>query len=148
MREAYLRASLGEYVSMEETAKRDFALLGLGQTPPMMGDSENPLVHACRELRNLNFHLASSRIAEDSKPAIWHFDGKDHQLDYSLTLVEGFTVGQFMSLRNAKYYHPKDVQSLVEWFNNEQREWGAPHLLVLAISHYASELLARVPRAA
>jgi len=143
MREACLRASLGEFVSMEETAKRDFAALAIQKPPPAISESKSPLMHALRELRNVNFHLATIGITEDSKPVIWHFDGKDHELDYSLTLVDGFTFDQFMALRNAKYYDRPDVQTLIDWFAREQREWGVPHLIVLAVGQYSNDLLAR-----
>jgi len=148
MREAYLRASLGEFVSMEGTARRDFSALGLQASPPMIRDSHSPLLHALRELRNVNFHLATSGIREDSKPVTWHFDGQDHHLDYSLTLVDGFTLDQFMASQNAKYYDPDDVRRIVDWFAREQKEWGVPHLIVLAVGQYADTLIAQLQRAA
>ena len=98
-------------------------------------------MHAFRELRNINFHLATSGITEESKPAIWHFDGRDHEVDYSLILVDGFEADQFMALRNAKNY--RDVHALTDWFAQAERAWGVPHLIVLAIGQYASDLLAR-----
>ena len=147
MREAYLRASLGELVSMEGTAVRDFSALGLDASPPMIRESHSPLLHALRELRNVNFHLATTRISEDSKPVTWHFDGQDHHLDYSLTLVDGFTFEQFMESRNAKYYDPDDVRRIVDWFAREQKEWGVPHLIVLAVGQYADTLMPQLQRA-
>jgi hypothetical protein len=146
MREACLRASLGEFVSMEETAKRDFATLAAKESPPMITDSLSPLLHVLRELRNVNFHLATVRITEDTKAAIWRFDGKDHELNYSLTLVDGFTLPTFMSLRNAKNYHRDSVSKLIDWFDLQQREWGVPHMIVVAVSQYADDLLSHVAR--
>jgi hypothetical protein len=56
-------------------------------------------------------------------------------------LISDFDEPSFARLKNARNYRASDIKALVEWFDLEQREWGAPHMLRLAVIAYANHLL-------
>jgi hypothetical protein len=67
IREAFLRAALAEYVSTEETLKRDLKKLNTKGKAIKITDSTNPLLHIMRELRNLEIHLTSSQLSKSRR---------------------------------------------------------------------------------
>jgi hypothetical protein len=131
-REACLRAALAEFVSLDAAAARDFKRLGLGVSPPRISLSPNPLLHIFLLLRHLNIHLLKSELSIAKKPAYWTIDGEEHHFEYSVWSVTGVTLEAVSALRDARHYSPKDLSSLVNWFNDQQQEWGALHMLLLA----------------
>lgn len=140
-REAYFRAALGEFVSMEEAAILDFKNSGKTTMPPRANALSNPLFHVFREMRNVNFHLTRSRIQMSNRLATITLADQTHEVDYGLTLISGFDEPTFARLQNARNYRTSDIKALVEWFDLVQREWGAPHMLRLAVIAYANHLL-------
>jgi hypothetical protein len=59
LREAFLRATLAEYKSVESALERDLKKLQRNQKAIKITDSKNPLLHLMHEMRNLEIHLAS-----------------------------------------------------------------------------------------
>ena len=147
IREAYLRAALAEFASLDEAADKDFEQLPLAGQAPRQALSLNPLVHAFRLLRHLNTHLSRSSFTVNSRRASIELGNQIHEVDYHLWLVNGFSASALGSLRNARYYAPSELDALAEWFNAEQREWGAPHMLLLATRCYCEQLVACLPSA-
>jgi hypothetical protein len=144
LREAYFGAALSEFCSMDETLPRDLAAKGVADTALRITDLHNPLLHVMRELRHLNVHLISSTLSRASRPAIWH----DQKFDYEMWLVTNLDGPTFRTLHNAVRYAPADIQALINWFNREQAEWGADHLLFLAICAYSEAIVSRYHLAA
>ncbi|MBD1925984.1 hypothetical protein H6F74_06760 [Trichocoleus sp. FACHB-90] len=68
-KEAYLRAALAEFVSMEEMLARDLANLGKSEPILKCIDTKDPLIHIAKALRNLEIHLQSSKMSHRS--LIW-----------------------------------------------------------------------------
>jgi hypothetical protein len=58
-----------------------------------------------------------------------------------LTLTSSFDEPIFALLKNARNYRANDIKALNEWFDLEQREWGAPHMLHLVVIAYANHHL-------
>jgi hypothetical protein len=129
-------------VSLDEAAQRDFKTLGLEVRPPRIVRSPNPLLHVFLLLRNLNIHLCKSGLATATKAAIWVVRGKEHHFDYNVWSVTGLTIETVGALRDvSRHYTPRDLSRLVDWFNDQQQEWGAPHLLRLATRAYCEDLV-------
>jgi hypothetical protein len=141
MREACMRASLAELVSIEDALVRDVG--GADSAPIKMHQSANPLLHIVRELRHLNVHLVSSSLVHSSRPASYVIDGDRHDIDYTLWTIRDLTVDVLRTSRNAKYYTDVQQTDLVAWFNQNQEEWGVDHLILHAITMYAQEIVDR-----
>jgi hypothetical protein len=88
-------------------------------------------------------------LASAKKPAYWIIDGEEHHFEYSVWSVTGVTLEAVSALRDARHYSADDLSALIGWFNVQQQEWGALHMLLLATRAYCEELveLAEAPRA-
>lgn len=144
LREAYLRAALAEYVSMEDTLVRDLRALKIHRDPIRSCDSGNPLLHIIRELRNLEVHLRSSKMAASKTKALYkhHNDGEDyHEIELDVWWIEPIQPREFHELHNSKHYHAHDIAQMLDWFNNGQKIWGVDELVRLATNAYAREIV-------
>jgi hypothetical protein len=79
LREGFLRASLAEFVAMEETLVRDLVSANINKRAIKITNSSNPLLHILRELRNLEIHLTSSTLSVEQRDVMWKPFGEDRQ---------------------------------------------------------------------
>ena len=133
-REAFMRAALGEYVSMEESISYDDPH---GQYPKII-DSKNPLLHILKQLRNMQFHLISSPLKAINHNVIWASKEFEMQFWY----VQDITMTEFDRLRNSNKYSISDKNKMINWFNENQRVWGINELILQAVTMYTEEIVA------
>ena len=144
LREAFLRASLSEFVSTEDTLKRDLEVLGITAVPIKIFDLEHPLVHIMRVLRNLEIHLTSHQLSHSKKDVVMEFSGVKHQTQTTVWTIDELTVERFCQPKGVKSnYSPKDIEAMVKWFNVSQGDWGVNDLLFRAICEWASAIVCR-----
>lgn len=136
-KESALRSALAEFVSMEESLERDVNNARVVAAPVKITESQNPLLHSIRELRNLEIHLQTSRLKSVEKPVI--YVGDNCQTD--IWVVGDIAESDFMKLRNAKHYKRDDVVEMVDWFNWAQKEWGIDQLIYRAIVEYCRMII-------
>ena len=142
IREAFLRASLAEYVSVEDTLKRDLVKVGINEQAIRISDLPNPLLHLMRELRNLEIHLTSSQLSKAKKDVTVILLDAEHQSQTTIWTVNDLTVEKFQELRYAKNrYSEEEIREMVSWFNEAQYDWGVPDLLFRAIVEWASAII-------
>ena len=135
--EAFFRASLAEFVSMEETLERDLLKLKINKKSIKINDSKNPLLHIIRELRNLEIHLKTSNLLRKKRKALW----ADKEIDFSYDIINSIEIKDFNSLRNAKYYKEDDIKEMLKWFNNAQIEWGVRDLVFRTVRCFCLEII-------
>ena len=144
LRESFLRASLAEFVSMEETLIRDLKRNGITNKSIIKAtDSANPLLHIVRELRNLEIHLHSSSIhTSRTKFYLPHQTepDKDLEIDLDIWFIGDISITDFKHLRNSKRYNNNDIVDMLNWFNKSQKIYGIHEILRMAIQEY-SELI-------
>lgn len=136
-KESALRSALAELVSMEESLGRDLNNAGIGAAPVKITESQNPLLHIVRELRNLEIHLQTSRLKSVEKEVT--YVGDNYQID--IWVAGDITESGFMKLRNAKRYKREDVVKMVDWFNWAQKEWGINQLIYRAVVEYCRMII-------
>lgn len=142
IREAFLRASLAEYVSTEDTLKRDLVKLNIKGKAIKTTDSTNPLLHIMRELRNLEIHLTSSQLSKSRKAVKLIVSDAEHQSQTTIWTVNDLTVQKFRELKFARNrYSREEIEKMVNWFNEAQHDWGVNHLLFRAIVDWATEIV-------
>lgn len=137
LREAFLRASLAEFVSTEETLQRDLNKLDETLQPAKIFNCRNPLFHLIRELRNLEIHLVSSKLTPSAKAIIY----REQNNEITIWTIPDLTVEKFKMLRNSKNYKDEDVEEMVSWFNKAQFDWGVDDLLFRSICDLATKLI-------
>lgn len=133
-RESFMRAALGEYVSMEESIHYDDPA---GQRPRIV-DSKNPLLHIMKQIRNMQFHLLNSNMTSNTQNVIWASQDFKMQFWY----VQDITLPDFNRLRNANKYSAADKNQMINWFNTKQRQWGVNELIFQAVKMYTEEIIA------
>jgi hypothetical protein len=142
IREAFLRASLAEYVSVEDTLRRDLVKVGIKAQSIKITDLPNPLLHLMRELRNLEIHLTSSKLSKADKDVTVIIFDAEHQSQTTVWTVNDLTVQKFQELRYARNrYTKEEIEKMVNWFNEAQYDWGVSDLLFRAIVEWASAIV-------
>ena len=131
LREAYLRAALGEFVTMEDALRSDCPA-----NPRRIVDSQNPLLHIIKQLRNLQFHLQTSILTPEQQRVL--FRGDEHDMD--IYHIGDLDVSDFDKLRDARRYTDSDKIQMLAWFNQSQRVWGTADLVRRAVEAFASEI--------
>lgn len=133
-REGYFRAALTEFVSMDETSKKE-----LGKTKHRsLISSQNPLLHIIKQLRDLQIHLVSNHL--DSSTHTISFHGTDYQLQ-KWHIQKELTLDDFAELNNRKFYKDADLRQVISWFNETQKLYGVHVLIRQAVIMYAEELM-------
>lgn len=135
-REGYLRASLAEFVSMEETLARDLVSIGTNSTPIKINHSLNPLLHIIRELRNFEIHLHSASLSSEIREVI--FANTNSEID--IWMVGDLLEADFRKLKNAKLYNNSDIPKMLDWFSQAQKGWGVHDLVYRSIVIYCEEI--------
>lgn len=144
LREAFLRASIAEFAGIEEALERDLKTLQISSLPLKIKDTADPLLHIIRELRNLEIHLQSSDFVSSQKDVLFgDFENPEraHPLKITNWYIADIGVAQFRKLRNASRYTSLDIQSLITWFNQAQKQWGIGELVRLATERYCSQII-------
>lgn len=143
-RESLLRASLAEFVSMEETLERDLSGLGINVAAIKITDTSDPLLHLIRELRNLEIHLYSSKIAfSEGKFYLPNKVNPEKSIEIELKIwcIGDIQARDFSRLRNSKRYSDGDIKHMLDWFNASQKIYGIHELLRIAIQRYSDAIL-------
>jgi hypothetical protein len=83
-------------------------------------------------------HLACSRLAPDSRPAVWHGPDGPKEFQHRHYVIENLR-DAIMSTRNSKSYDRHTLERMVIWLESEQREWGISNLV-----HRAAEIYGRI----
>lgn len=133
--EGFLRAALAEFVSMEETLKSELKL----NSARRLYDYPNPLLHIMRELRNIEIHQRTGKLAQRSRDAV--FSNTNDQITINIYTIDPITPQQFRNTKNAQYYDDSDIDALVAWFNNAQEQWGVAYLLVKAVNTFCNHIV-------
>lgn len=146
MREAYLRAALAEFVSIEDILPRDLATTGAPDNPFKFWELTDPLVHIVRELRNFEIHLQAKGLISDTRTCWWGNTQRPEEMrpfENTLWTLTPLTIEEFLELRNARQYDPRDLSRLLDWFNESQAVWGIEELVYQALLRVCAEIVRR-----
>lgn len=139
--EAFIRAGLADFSSMNDSLVRDLRQAGRAKARFNFRDSENPLIHLMWLLRNINIHASRSQT-ETAKATVVSRLGSPHEYSYSIPVIVNLSTEHLLERKETrKYYHERDLVSVVEWFNQNQRKFGAPDLLVRGVECRCNEML-------
>jgi len=138
---AYLRAALNEFVSISEMIK---ASSNTKINSLTIENSDLPLLHFFKLLREVNFHLNSlqhNKITTDVKTlntTTGEIDDKVYTLTH--TTIDNLSVSIFKNSKNIKHYDSTQMNYIITWVNKNQFRWGIFHILDLALRQYCAEI--------
>ncbi len=139
--EAFIRASLAEFVSMEDTLPRDLERIGLDRKAIRLNSSPHPLLHVLRELRNMEIHVRTSQVAHFPIRVLYGVDRVPGS--FTVTHLTGITSAEFTRLRNAACYHPNDISRMITWFNDAQIRFGITELILRGIETHGRQIVSQ-----
>jgi len=141
MKVAYLRASLMEFVAMEDVLCFDLAERGLNETPLKMADTECAMLILLRELRHLQLHLVTTSFSEARKEAVYRGGEEEIRTVRTINLVPYDDLRKIKQLKNAKRFATHELDAAIEWLNKAQLNWGIGDVLQRGIQKYADALV-------
>ncbi len=142
LRESFLRASLAEFVSMEQTLERDLENTGNRNSAIKIYNSSNPLLPMLRELRNLEIHLTSSTLsAKKIELIIQQNNAEQQNIPVLIWYIDNLTPSDFLSTRNAKYYNPTELERAAGHFLDSQKKYGIKELILNGVTSYSEEII-------
>lgn len=141
LRESFLRASLAEFVSMEEALVRDLDNIGSFKSALKINDNSNPLLHILRELRNLEIHLTSSTLSAEQREFVWKPEGEERKIVKNVWSIDNLKASDFLQLKNAKNYDSSELKAAANRFLIEQKKWGVNELLLRGINSFCEEIV-------
>ena len=137
---AYLRASLMEYVGMEEALQID---LGRGQSALRISETRNAMLVVLRELRNVQIHLVRSDLVSSKRSAVSRFDGQEQEHEITTHCIPKSDLARLIDGRTASYCHRDDLSRAVEWLAEAQEHWGISEVVMRGIWAYADAIVER-----
>lgn len=139
MRVAYLRASLMEFVGMEEALRID---LGRDQVPLRISDTRSAMLVVLRELRNVQIHLIKTDLLSGKRSAVSRFRGEEHEHELTALTIPRLDLDRVKDARNAAYCHREDLERAVDWLAEAQEHWGIADVVMRGIWAYAEAIVA------
>jgi len=140
--EAFIRAGLSEFRSVEQTASREHKL---GECPgrfPAIADSKNPLLHLMLLLRHATVHTRSVETSRHDTSVISTFGGDAHEVKYTTSVLTGIDVEQLLERRETRQsYVRSDLEGVAEWFLERQQTFGCHEVFRAGVDIYCREIL-------
>lgn len=132
--ESFLKASLGEFVSAEDTIKEDSKNANIQKELFKLHKTDHPIFHILKEIRNYQFHLKPAEFQNKTIQATLASNrGKDEKEieyhDHTFLIISNFGETEFRNLHNSKFYDQHDITQLISWFEQAQNEWGISDLV-------------------
>ena len=140
-REAYLRAALVEFVSIEYVLPQELKALAINIATPRIQHSHNPLLHVVAALRHMNVHLTASDLSESRRLAVWPISPTPIEFTYRMWVVQPLAP-EDLNRRQGPKFASADVDRMRSWFSSAQAEWGVHNLVQHAIIEYSKFIVA------
>jgi hypothetical protein len=133
---AYLRASLMEFVGMEDALPSD---LPRGTKPLRIHETSDAMLVVLRELRNVQVHLVRSNFITTTKSAYSELDGERHEHQIVARTIPLDDLDRLRDSRNCPnaFVHA-DFMQAIEWLDRVQQSWGISDVVMRGIWRYAS----------
>lgn len=136
---SYLRASLAEYVAIDEMAKSEFC------NGFSLLKTRCPLPHILKILRNYQMHIGTTKVTEENMELLY----RGETVEIGKWIVTDVESGHLLSLHAFKenrgrsaMYSEQTAEKMVEWLNESQRTFGFPNLIYTAVMDVCNQLRA------
>ena len=137
MQAACLRASLMDFVGMEEVLALDLMNLDPQLKVITMMDTRNALLILLRELRHLNLHLINTNFERHDRAAVGYFGELRINQTLSIQTIPKSDIEKLRTLQNAKRFETSSYDRGIDWLLNAQNQWGIGDVVDSGIHQYA-----------
>lgn len=124
LRPIYLRASLNELCRTEDFCKSQ-------NKPFWFPESDDPLLHMLKLLRNYHVHLSSNELSEGATLVKWG----ENEVVYNSFIIDNLHHEDLKKLDSSEGYTDEQLIELVELFERAQRQFGIVQLIYNAALH-------------
>ena len=132
----YLRAGLSEFRSVAQALHWD-----LGRREVHSPEkSVNPLVHLLFRLRRLAVYVAKPQTSSRAVTASFTLGDRTMSSENRVLLIDD--IRGYLRREHLDSYRPEDIERICQWFDDEQKEWGASQVLDIGVLQYGQELAA------
>jgi len=140
--EAYIRAGLNEFYSLEDAARRAFRRSGQPAKPPLLSDSLHPLVHIMYSLRHINVHVKPSVTSVGEISVRLNDPTGDREFTWGAVMLADETESDLLGNAEVKKrYRVEDVRRAMAWLFENQRAFGIGQVFRLGTEAYCREVL-------
>jgi len=142
--EAYIRAGLNEFYSIEQVLKREHKIANLPGSSLEIYNSLNPLLHLMRLMRHLDVHTESFPvIGYDTKVTV-HFNDPPQEWTYRTAIIKDLSADRLRKIRDVKQkYDDAKLDRVVEWFLEKQKVFGVCEVFMKGTEAYCLQLISR-----
>lgn len=142
MQSACLRASLMEFVGMEEVLPLDLEMRADSRKPLEIKECRNTLLILLKEMRHLHLHLINTRLSKDEVNAVnYSMHPEPYYTVFTVESVPYEDLLRLKSLRNASRYDPVELDNAISWLDQAQRKWGIGDVVQSGIGIFAKLIL-------
>lgn len=142
--EAYIRAGLNEFYSIEQALIREHKLAKLPGPPLEINISSNPLLHLMRLMRNLDVHTESAPLINYDTTVTIHFNDPPKEWTYTTVIIKDLTIDRLCQKRGVKKnYEIDQLDKVVQWFLENQKNFGVSQVFRKGTEAYCLEFLSR-----
>lgn len=134
---AYLRAALHEFSSIEDIIKINFS--DIDEKKYRICKSSNPLFHIMKLLRNYNVHVSMNKVAAKNMQVISLHD-TDEIFDITVKYINNLSLSELEKTRDSQRYSKSDLKKMINYFNNQQHEFGVCELIKQGILLYSKQI--------
>lgn len=138
---AYFRAALAEYASIEEAFNRERPA---GTPEFKLLDTENPVPHILKQLRNMQIHLVASKMSPQTVSLIMKNHPGAEPVDVTIWTIKDLTAAQFNDLNAFRrgHYTPAQAAEMVTWLTTRQSAFGIHDLIHRGLVEAAERIVA------
>jgi len=146
--ESLLRASLSEFVSIEESLKIDNPKMYKNSK---INQSTSPLLRMMKELRNYDMHIGTNSVSSINLEV--GFVGRDEEIEnvktynFDFPIISNLTVDEFKKLdcyKKYSLYSIEEITKMVSYFEEAQRAFGVSYLIRKGVNHYLYEIQSKM----
>jgi len=141
--EAYVRAGLCEFKSLESSARCEHKRASKPGKLPLIRDSRNPLLHLMLLLRHATVHTRTLVTSRHETTVVSKLGGEPHDHTYTTAILDGIDVDQLWARRETRRaYDRVQIESVAAWFLERQCVFGCHEVFGAGVDEYCRELLA------
>ena len=141
---AYLRAGLGEFVSIEDAARGDWKKFTNSHKPPSLKDSVDPLIYMMYLTRNINVHAHRTKTRSDQSTVFLNDPKNPQEFEINIDVLDDKFEDRLINSRDAlKSCEIDDLKDICGWIKAKQNIFGVGHLFRKGLSSYCRQIIAK-----
>jgi hypothetical protein len=131
MQSACVRASLMEFVGMEESLPSEV------RSALRIRDTQNAMLVVLRELRNIQVHVTQSGFISSKRRTVLRWNEKEHEHELVALTIPQADLDRLRDKRKISHYDRADFERAISWLEQAQEHWGIHDVLLQGIWTYA-----------